>query len=148
MRLPGALFGDMAFIPHDSAKQAEPDSVFPLHYFDNSAMFTNITMYAIMVFDEVLDPDKLRMSLDQLVRRETWQKLGARVRKGVCLPNIWVLQNCYERFLTSDRKMDLIYICRRSSPPAQLLPIHMYLTMWPKPTTLWHLTYPARIQRP
>lgn len=50
-------------------------------------MFTNITMYAIMVFDGVLDSDKLAASLEQLVRHETWQKLGARVRKGVGLPN-------------------------------------------------------------
>lgn len=68
--------------------QAKPDLVIPLHYFDNTAMFTNITMYAIMVFDEILDPEKLRTSLDQLVQRETWQKLGARVRKGVGFQSI------------------------------------------------------------
>ena len=71
----------------NTASQAEPDLVLPLHYFDNSAMFTNITMYVIMVFDEVLDPEKLNSSLDQLVRCETWQRLGARVRKGVGLPS-------------------------------------------------------------
>jgi hypothetical protein len=63
--------------------QPESDTVIPLHYFDDSPMFARITMYVLMVFDEVLDPEKLRSSLDQLVRRETWQKLGARVRKGV-----------------------------------------------------------------
>lgn len=73
----------MAIPQQDPVAQAEPDLVFPLHYFDNSAMFTNITMYAIMVFDEVLNSDKLAASLEQLVRRETWQKLGARARKGV-----------------------------------------------------------------
>lgn len=76
----------MTIPQQDLAVQAEPDLVVPLHYFDNSAMFTNITMYAIMVFDEVLEADKLAASLDQLVRRETWQKLGARVRKGVGFP--------------------------------------------------------------
>lgn len=78
----------------DTAAQAEPDLVLPLHYFDNSAMFTNITMYAIMVFDDVLDSDKLASSLEQLVRRETWQKLGARVRKGVGLPNTVLHSYC------------------------------------------------------
>lgn len=73
--------------------QAKPDLVIPLHYFDNSAMFTNITMYAIMVFDEVLDAEKLSASLDQLVQRETWQKLGARVRKGVSFQSIPFLYN-------------------------------------------------------
>lgn len=66
-------------IPQQSlAAQAEPDLVLPLHYFDNSAMFTNITMYAIMVFDEVLAADRLATSLEQLVRCETWQKLGCK----------------------------------------------------------------------
>ncbi|KAF3764794.1 hypothetical protein M406DRAFT_260763 [Cryphonectria parasitica EP155] len=61
---------------------AGPDKVIPLHFFDDTPMFTRITMYALMVFDEVLDPEKLRSSLDKLVRRDTWQKLGGRVRKG------------------------------------------------------------------
>lgn len=89
----------MTIFQQDTAAQAESDLVLPLHYFDNSAMFTNITMYAIMVFDEVLDSDKLAASLEQLVRRETWQKLGARVRKGVGLPNA-LLQNCCELILS------------------------------------------------
>lgn len=78
----------MAIPQKNLAEQAEPDLIIPLHYFDNSAMFTNITMYAIMVFDEVLEPEKLRASLEQLVRHETWHKLGARVRKGVSVPSI------------------------------------------------------------
>lgn len=86
----------MAIPQQDLAVQAEPDLVLPLHYFDNSAMFTNITMYAVMVFDEVLEADKLATSLEQLVRRETWQKLGARVRKGVGLPNIRILRSHWE----------------------------------------------------
>ncbi|KAH8771949.1 hypothetical protein F5883DRAFT_665143 [Diaporthe sp. PMI_573] len=73
----------MAVTQQKVAAQAVTDLVIPLHYFDNSAMFTNITMYAIMVFDEALEPETLRVSLDQLVRRETWQKLGARVRRGL-----------------------------------------------------------------
>lgn len=78
----------MAMPQQGLAAEVGPDFILPLHYFDNSAMFTNITMYAIMVFDEVLEADKLATSLEQLVRHETWQKLGARVRKGVGLPDI------------------------------------------------------------
>lgn len=66
-----------------SASHPGAETVIPLHYFDDSPMFARITMYALMVFDEVLDPEKLRSSLDRLVRREGWRKLGARVRKGV-----------------------------------------------------------------
>lgn len=62
-------------------------------------MFTNITMYTIMVFDEDLEADRLATSLEQLARRETWQKLGARVRKGVlvCLPSLLFLRIRRER---------------------------------------------------
>jgi hypothetical protein len=66
-----------------SATATEPDLVIPLSYFDNNTMFKSITMHAIMVYDEVLDPDKLRSSLSKLIERETWQKLGARLAKGV-----------------------------------------------------------------
>lgn len=68
-----------------SASTPGADLVLPLHYFDNSAMFTNLTMYVNLVFDDVLDPEKLRSSLEELIARDTWRKLGARVRKGVSL---------------------------------------------------------------
>jgi hypothetical protein len=67
----------------ESAMADESDLVIPLHYFDNNTMFTSITMHAIMVYDEVLDPEKLRSSLSHLIGRETWQRLGARLKKGV-----------------------------------------------------------------
>ncbi|CAI6249692.1 unnamed protein product [Periconia digitata] len=68
--------------PQESTAAAAPDLVIPLHYYDNNTMFTSITMHAIFVYDQVLDPEKLRSSLSQLVGHETWQKLGARVKKG------------------------------------------------------------------
>jgi hypothetical protein len=75
----------MASHEKQSNMAVEPDLVIPLHYFDNNTMFTSITMHAIMVYDEVLDPEKLRSSLSQLIARDTWQKLGARLGKGVRL---------------------------------------------------------------
>lgn len=71
-----------------SAMIAEPDLITPLHYFDNNTMFTSITMHAIMIYDDILDPEKLRSSLSQLIQHATWQKLGARVNKGVSLINL------------------------------------------------------------
>ncbi|PKK50836.1 hypothetical protein CI102_4473 [Trichoderma harzianum] len=35
-----------------------------------------------LVFDDVLDPEKLRESLEGLVKREGWQRLGGRLRKN------------------------------------------------------------------
>ncbi|CAN8101519.1 unnamed protein product [Discula destructiva] len=80
----------MASPQQEPALRSEPDSTHPLHYFDNSVMWTSITMYVIMVVDGVLDPEKLRASLDQLVQRETWQKLGARIRKGKNGPDLHI----------------------------------------------------------
>lgn len=71
-----------------TSPQNGADLVIPLHFFDNSAMFTNITMYVNLVFDDVLDPEKLRASLEELISRDTWRKLGARVRKGVGSPSM------------------------------------------------------------
>lgn len=68
----------------ETTAQAGSDIVIPLHYFDDSPMFSRITMYALMVYDEVLDPKLLHSTLEKVVRRDTWQKLGGRVRKGVC----------------------------------------------------------------
>lgn len=73
----------MAALKLHAGTPTEPDLVIPLHYFDNNTMFTSITMHAIMVYDEVLNPEKLQSSLSRLIERETWQKLGARLRKGV-----------------------------------------------------------------
>ncbi|PVH92026.1 hypothetical protein DM02DRAFT_701819 [Periconia macrospinosa] len=73
----------MAFSASDIASHgqelglvAEPDLVIPLHYFDNNRVFKSITVHAIMVYDEVLNPDKLRSSLSRLIGRDTWQKLA------------------------------------------------------------------------
>ncbi|UKZ75596.1 hypothetical protein TrVFT333_003284 [Trichoderma virens FT-333] len=40
-------------------------------------------MAVSLVFDDVLDPEKLRGSLEGLVKREGWQRLGGRLRKNV-----------------------------------------------------------------
>lgn len=73
----------MAEQKKESTRAEEPDRIMPLHYFDNNTMFLSITMHAIMVYDEVLDAEKLRSSLEKLISRDTWQRLGARLKKGV-----------------------------------------------------------------
>lgn len=120
---------DMTSAAQDSAPEAGPDLVIPLHYFDNSPMFTSITMYVIMVFDDVLDPEKLHTSLDQLVQRDTWRKLGARARKGVSPPRTMRSPPAHHVNLTQSRKTVLICTFRGSSLPiVQLLPIPTFPT--------------------
>lgn len=63
---------------------APGDRVVPLHFFENSLLVQGNNMAVSLVFDEVLDPEKLRQSLEGLVKREGWQRLGGRLRKNVC----------------------------------------------------------------
>ncbi|KAL3480812.1 hypothetical protein BJX99DRAFT_204988 [Aspergillus californicus] len=58
------------------------DRVLPLHFFENSLLVQGNNMAASLVFDAVLDPEILRRSLEGLVKREGWQRLGGRLRKN------------------------------------------------------------------
>jgi hypothetical protein len=60
------------------------DRVLPLHFFENSPLVQGNNMAVSLVFDDVLDPTKLREALAGLVKRDGWQRLGGRLRKNVC----------------------------------------------------------------
>lgn len=59
------------------------DRIIPIHYFDNTLIFTTFVMSTMFVFDDVLDAQKLHSCLERLVERDGWGKLGARLRKNV-----------------------------------------------------------------
>lgn len=61
------------------------DQVLPLHFFENNLLVQGNNMAVSLVFDEVLDPEILRESLEGLVKRDGWQRLGGRLRKNVSL---------------------------------------------------------------
>ncbi|KAJ5446065.1 hypothetical protein N7491_002147 [Penicillium cf. griseofulvum] len=58
------------------------DRVMPLHFFEDSLLVQGNNMAVSLVFDAVLDPERLRESLEGLVRQEGWQRLGGRLRKN------------------------------------------------------------------
>ncbi|AEO59460.1 hypothetical protein MYCTH_2307806 [Thermothelomyces thermophilus ATCC 42464] len=58
------------------------DKVVPLHFFENSLLVQGNNMAVSLVFDDVLDPEKLRQSLERLIKRDGWQRLGGRLRKN------------------------------------------------------------------
>ncbi|KAL4863940.1 hypothetical protein BDV12DRAFT_20525 [Aspergillus spectabilis] len=58
------------------------DRVLPLHFFENSLLVQGNNMAVSLVFDAVLDPEKLRQSLERLVKRDGWKRLGGRLRKN------------------------------------------------------------------
>ncbi|KAK3321993.1 hypothetical protein B0H66DRAFT_514284 [Apodospora peruviana] len=74
---------DKLFGPRKPAVERVPtDRVQPLHFFENSLLVQGNNMAVTLVFDDVLDPEKLRSSLEGLVKREGWQRLGGRLRKN------------------------------------------------------------------
>lgn len=74
---------DMIFGRKLAAERFPTDRVVPLHFFEGSLLVQGNNMAASLVFDEVLDPEKLRLSLEGLVKREGWQRLGGRLKKNV-----------------------------------------------------------------
>lgn len=73
----------MAIFGRAAPAHVATDKVIPLSFLDNSPLLTRIVLYNLMVFDDVLDPEKLRDALDRLVQRPGWGKMGARLRYNV-----------------------------------------------------------------
>ncbi|RSL73751.1 hypothetical protein CEP54_000117 [Fusarium duplospermum] len=58
------------------------DKIIPLHWFEDGVMWKKVIVYTLFVFDDALSPDKLRDSLERLVDREGYRKLGGRLRRN------------------------------------------------------------------
>ncbi|KAI0539496.1 hypothetical protein GGR58DRAFT_234925 [Xylaria digitata] len=67
-----------------SKPQAPPavatDTIVPMHHMDDSPINRSMVVMFMMRFDDVLDPEKLKDSLEKLFSRDDWRKLGARIR--------------------------------------------------------------------
>lgn len=60
------------------------DTIIPLHEYDCMPLLTTIFLTILLKYDRVLDPEALRKSLIQLIDRDGWRKLGARLKQDVC----------------------------------------------------------------
>lgn len=58
------------------------DQVVPVGFFDDTIIFRTFVLYTLFVFDDVLDVEKLHASLERLISRPGWKKLGARLRRN------------------------------------------------------------------
>ncbi|KAE8371397.1 hypothetical protein BDV26DRAFT_302790 [Aspergillus bertholletiae] len=70
-----------------SKKRARPqrvatDTVIPLSWTDSQSPLRGISLNLTWRFDEVLDPEVLRLSLGRLLELDGWHKLGARLRSN------------------------------------------------------------------
>lgn len=71
-----------------SSKQTAPspvatDRVIPFRFIDDFIYTRGLCLDISLRFDDVLDAEKLRESLDVLLNRDGWRKLGARLRLNV-----------------------------------------------------------------
>lgn len=76
------------YLPNMFGKSSAParvpsDTVVPFRFFDDTPLWRAFILYSTFVFDDVLDPSKLRDSLEALAKRDGWRKLGARLRRSV-----------------------------------------------------------------
>ncbi|KAI1077424.1 hypothetical protein F5B20DRAFT_572328 [Whalleya microplaca] len=56
------------------------DTIIPLHSYDDTLTNRSVVLECTMRFDDVLDPYKLHSSLEKLLSRPDWRKLGGRLR--------------------------------------------------------------------
>jgi hypothetical protein len=59
------------------------DCVVPVDTLSDSTSFRGVLLAVMFRFDDVMDPEKLRSSLESLLSRDDWRKLGARFRLNV-----------------------------------------------------------------
>ncbi|KAI0147557.1 hypothetical protein GGR57DRAFT_476012 [Xylariaceae sp. FL1272] len=71
----------MSIFGPKTPQRVDTDDVCPVPFFDDTFFFRRIVLYNLSVYDEVLDPKKLRDALERLARRDGWRKLGGRVRR-------------------------------------------------------------------
>ncbi|KAK6206801.1 hypothetical protein QIS74_13289 [Colletotrichum tabaci] len=56
------------------------DDVYPVHFFDDTKPFREMLLNWTLRFDDVLDAEKLHVSLSKLLEIGDWRKLGGRMR--------------------------------------------------------------------
>lgn len=78
------------FTGSESVPQLQPkndDIVYPVHTLDDTKTLRNIVVAWTLRFDDVLDADKLHLSLARLLEIGDWRKLGGRLRLKVAFPS-------------------------------------------------------------
>ena len=76
-----SVFG---FAPkREPATLVPTDEVVPMHMFDDIVGYRNVSVVWTSRFNEVLDANKLKDSLWQVLEMDGWRKLGGRLCKTV-----------------------------------------------------------------
>jgi hypothetical protein len=75
------------------------DRIIPVTFWDDQDFARGMSLDITLTFNDVLDPEKLRASLDILFEKKGWEKFGARLRKNVRLTHTSA-RNQKTQFLT------------------------------------------------
>jgi hypothetical protein len=65
-------------------KRIPTDIILPMPSWDDQRRMRECCLHVTYRFDDVLDPEVLRLSLERLLQFDGWRRLGARLRKKVC----------------------------------------------------------------
>lgn len=67
--------------------------IIPMHSYDAMPVFANMVLTIMLKYDHVLDPIMLKNAMVELVDRDGWRKLGARLKYEVHKNSDFALQN-------------------------------------------------------
>lgn len=70
------------------------DEVVPFRFLDQTGVLPKIVMEMTYCFDDVLDAEKLKASLERLLEIGEWRSLGARFRKKCSYCDMWSINLC------------------------------------------------------
>ena len=63
------------FWSSDAPAKIPGESVTPVYFFDDTALWRGPILYSMFAFDDILDPSKLRSSLETLARSQIYISL-------------------------------------------------------------------------
>jgi hypothetical protein len=64
-------------------ERVESDDIYPVHMLDDTKTLQGIVVTWTLRFNDVLDADKLHLSLSKLLEIGDWRKIGGRLRLKV-----------------------------------------------------------------
>jgi hypothetical protein len=68
----------------------ESDDVYPVHMLDDTSTLRDIVVTWTLRFNDVLDADKLHLSLSRLLEIGDWRKVGGRLRLKVSFSHLLI----------------------------------------------------------
>ena len=72
------------------------DTVLPLRLWDSNFVFPKLIVNVTFRYNDVLDTQKLRQSLDRLVTIGSWHQIGSRYKKNVSLSVVILKLRCQD----------------------------------------------------